>query len=232
MGYLDNSSVTVDAVLTKLGREKLSQGNLNITKFCLGDDEIDYKLYDTSHNLGSAYYGEAIERMPVLEAFTSDPSTLKYKLVTLPKNTQVLPVITIAQTAATLDTSQNITFTPQTKNVTAGNQGSGYSFTIGNSDIVRMTINKGSMQAPVSRGGESPVYGGGGSARRRGKIRSSGESSTATGYQSQYTMNGMSITLIGLSLTTQQTTTLTITGNETGGTVTIPITVNRDTALD
>ena len=114
MGYLDNASVTVDAVLTKLGRERLSQGDLDITKFALGDDEINYALYDTAHNLGSAYYGEAIERMPVLEAFTNDPSTLKYKLVTLPKNPQILPVNTVAQSSVTLDTGQASTITPQT----------------------------------------------------------------------------------------------------------------------
>ena len=235
MGYLDNSSITVDAVLTKLGREKLSSGNLDITKFCLGDDEIDYKLYDTSHNLGSAYYGEAIERMPVLEAFTSDPSTLKYKLVTLPKNTQVLPVITIAQSSATLDTGQQISFAPQTKNVTSGNAQGGYSFTIGNSDIVKMVINQGVSAAAVSRGisvGESPAGGYGGTASRKSFKTRPNQASQATGYQSSFTANGKAVTITGLSLTTNQTTTLTITGNETGGTVTIPITVNRDTALD
>ena len=232
MGYLDNATVTVDAVLTKLGRERLSQGNLDIVKFALGDDEINYALYDTAHNLGSAYYGEAIERMPVLEAFTNDVSTLKYKLVTLPKNTQVLPVITIAQSSATLDTNQSITITPQTKNVTGGNATGGYSFTVGNSDIVRVTtlgasISGGQMATPM-RG----AYGGGRAMGRRRRAVVPQTTSQPTGYQSSYTANANSIRLTGLSLVATTTTTLAIRGNDNGGKVSIPITVNRDTSLD
>ena len=229
MGYLDNASVTVDAVLTKLGRERLSQGQLDITKFALGDDEINYGLYDTAHNLGSAYYGEAIERMPILEAFTNDVSTLKYKLVSLPKNTQVLPVITLAQTAVTLNTGQNITLTPETENVTGGNTSGGYTFTIGNSDIVRVV-----NSSPVSSTNTSEsAYGGRSIARRRRMSRPRpSTTSSPTGYQASYTTNGQNIKLTGLSITATTTTTLTITGNDTGGTVTVPVTINRDTSLD
>ena len=51
MGVLDNTSVTVDAILTKKGREKLAkgEGQFRITKFALGDDEIDYNLYDIDY---------------------------------------------------------------------------------------------------------------------------------------------------------------------------------------
>tara|TARA_R100000008_G_scaffold86082_1_gene77819 strand:+ start:1216 stop:1899 length:684 start_codon:yes stop_codon:yes gene_type:complete len=227
MGYLDNTSVTVDAVLTKLGRERLSNGTLDITKFCLGDDEINYALYDTSHNLGSAYYGEAIERMPVLEAFTNDVQSLKYKLVTLPKNTQVLPVITVAQSAVTLAKPGNrVTINPQTDNVTQGNA-SGYSFTIGNSDIVRMSTVE---SAPVA---ESPVQRSSRYSRTPRRARPSTDfGTTATGNQLSATVNGGSVQLQAYSITQTTTTTLTITGIDTGGTVTIPITVNRDTSLD
>ena len=230
MGYLDNTSVTVDAVLTKLGRERLANGELDITKFCLGDDEINYALYDTSHNLGSSYYGEAIERMPILEAFTNDVQSLKYKLVTLPKNTQVLPVITIAQSSVTLARpGNNVTINPQTDNVSGGNA-SGYSFTIGNSDIVRMNV--------IGQAPESPVR----SARSVGRVSmrrmysrantATQAGTTATGNQLAATLNGNSVQLTAYSLTQTTTTTLTVTGLDTGGTVTIPITVNRDTSLD
>ena len=66
MGYLNNSVVTVDAILTKKGRELLARGDgsFRISQFALADDEIDYTLYNTSHPSGSAYYGEAIENMP------------------------------------------------------------------------------------------------------------------------------------------------------------------------
>ena len=95
MGYLDNTSVTVDAILTKRGRELLAQGDgsFNITKFALADDEIDYRLYDFSHTNGSNYYGEAIERLPLLEAFPDDDAAMRYRLVTLTKNTTQIPIV-------------------------------------------------------------------------------------------------------------------------------------------
>jgi len=69
MGFLDNSSITVDAILTKRGRQILSQGgNFNITKFALSDEEIDYTLYDVTHPDGTDSYGVAIENMSLLEA--------------------------------------------------------------------------------------------------------------------------------------------------------------------
>ena len=77
MGYLDNSVVTVDAILTTKGRQLLAQGNFNITQFALSDDEVDYTLYNPSHPSGSAYYGEAIENMPVIEAFPDDQQIMK-----------------------------------------------------------------------------------------------------------------------------------------------------------
>jgi len=82
MGVLDNTSVTVDAILTKKGREKLAkgEGQFLITKFALGDDEIDYNLYDVSHPNGSNFYGEAIENMNLLEAVPNQQLSLRYKL--------------------------------------------------------------------------------------------------------------------------------------------------------
>ncbi len=54
MGYLDNSSVIVDAILTRKGRELLSKNQFNVTQFALGDDEIDYTLYNENHPNGTA----------------------------------------------------------------------------------------------------------------------------------------------------------------------------------
>ena len=47
MGYLNNSVITVDAILTTKGRELLARndGSFQITQFALSDDEIDYTLY-------------------------------------------------------------------------------------------------------------------------------------------------------------------------------------------
>lgn len=221
MGYLDNTSVTVDAVLTKLGRQRLAEGQLNITKFALGDDEVNYALYDTSHNLGTAYYGQAIERMPVLEAFTNDTQALTNKLVTLPKNTQVLPVITVAQSSVTLTTpSQTIVISPQTLNI-VGAAMSGYTFTLGNTDIVQMALD-----IPSDAGPASALEGAGGSPSTGAYMP------PATGNQLSGTIIGTSVRLTAHSISQTQTTTLTITGVNTGGTVSIPVTVNRDSTLD
>ena len=95
MGYLNNQIITVDAILTNKGRELLAKGDgsFNITQFALSDDEIDYTLYNPNHPSGSAYYGEAIQNMPLLEAFPDETQMMKYKLVTLPRGTQVMPII-------------------------------------------------------------------------------------------------------------------------------------------
>ena len=87
MGYLDKSTITVDAILTNRGRELLSQGtgtgNFQITKFAVSDDEVDYGLYNTAHPLGSNYYGSIIENMPVLEATPDETQIMRYKLVSI-----------------------------------------------------------------------------------------------------------------------------------------------------
>ena len=95
MGFLNNTTITVDAILTKKGRELLAQGTeaFNITKFALSDDEIDYGLWDVTHPNGSDYYGKVIENMPLLEAFPDENHVMRYKLVTLPKTTQKMPII-------------------------------------------------------------------------------------------------------------------------------------------
>ena len=69
MGFLDNSTTTMDAILTTRGRELLSSGEgLNITKFALSDEEVDYTLFDVTHPNGTDSYGSVIENMNLLEA--------------------------------------------------------------------------------------------------------------------------------------------------------------------
>ena len=98
MGFLDNTSITVDAILTKKGRELLARGDgsFNITKFALSDDEVDYNLWDTAHPNGSNYYGAVIENTPVLEAFTDQNQVMRYKLITLNKNTKRMPILNLS----------------------------------------------------------------------------------------------------------------------------------------
>ena len=96
MGYLDNSSITVDAVLTKKGREILKNGgNLNITSFTLSDTGVDYSLWNPDHPSGSAFYGEAIENLPQLEASVHAEYNLRNRLITLNQNTVAIPALTL-----------------------------------------------------------------------------------------------------------------------------------------
>src|SRR6056300_147735 len=104
MGYLDNSSITVDAILTKKGRELLAKGRdfFVISQFALADDEVDYELWNPAKPLGSDYYGIIIENMPIVEAVTDENYSLRYKLLTLPKNTIRIPIIETNPTSVTL----------------------------------------------------------------------------------------------------------------------------------
>ena len=97
MAFLDNSGdIILDAVLTDTGRMRLAKGDgsFNITKFGLGDDEINYGLYDKNHPSGSAYFDIEILQTPVLEAFTNNASTMKSKLLSISRtNLLYLPEV-------------------------------------------------------------------------------------------------------------------------------------------
>ena len=135
MGYLNNSVITVDAILTTKGRELLAANNgaFRITQFALADDEIDYTLYNPQHPSGSAYYGEAIDGMPLLEAFPEESQIMKYKLATLPRGTAKLPVLDVGYTAISLQQGAQLAITPQTLNYLGNDQvfeTAGYAATI------------------------------------------------------------------------------------------------------
>ena len=136
MAYLNNTSVVVDAILTKKGRELLSRndGSFRITQFSLSDDEVDYTLYNPNHPSGSAFYGEAIENMPIIQAFPEDSEIMKYKLITLPRGTAKLPVLDIGYKVIVLKQGASLSITPQTLNylgATSTYEQSGYVVTIG-----------------------------------------------------------------------------------------------------
>ena len=142
MGYLNNQVITVDAILTKKGRELLARndGSFQITQFALSDDEIDYTLYNPTHPSGSSFYGEAIDNMPLLEAFPIETQIMKYKLATLPRGTAKLPVLDLGYSSITLKQGASLAITPQTLNF-LGNatafETSGYTATI--SDVRLMS---------------------------------------------------------------------------------------------
>lgn len=123
MGYLNKSTITVDAILTNRGRELLAKGTgagqFQITKFAVSDDEVDYRLWNEAHPLGNIQAGRIIENMPVLEATPDETQVMRYKLVTLSgvqTGTQIIPQITGINY-----TSQTLYFSPvggQTKDIT------------------------------------------------------------------------------------------------------------------
>jgi len=202
MAYLDNTTITVDAILTKKGREKLAAGQpLNISQWALGDDEIDYNLYDPAHPKGSAYYDAAILATPILEASPDETQALKYKLVTLPSGTVKIPVVSInVQTIAAKTTGGQFPITPSTS--PAGNLNGGYTAVLGNKNAGTIV--------------------GAGLANVTTTSTTFTNSVTATAE----VVKGMTFTFIpNSSLTSTITTTLTIFGNETGGSITIPVTV-------
>lgn len=136
MAYLNNSSIIVDAILTKKGRELLARndGSFRITQFSVSDDEVDYTLYNPTHPSGSAFYGEAIENMPVLQAFPEDTEIMKYKLITLPRGTAKLPIVDLGYSSIVLKQGSSLSITPQTLNylgATSTFEQSGYVATIG-----------------------------------------------------------------------------------------------------
>jgi hypothetical protein len=204
MAYLDNSEITVDAILTKKGREKLASGQgLNITKFALGDDEIDYTLYEPAHPKGSAYYDAAIRAIPVTEASPDETQVLKYKLVTLPKGTTKIPKVEFGVPSISVNQrSGQVSLTPTTS--PSGNGQSGYTIVLANKNagsIIGSGIAAGTGTIPVFLGDEITT--------------------TAA------VERGLTFSFIPNPNTTQTIkTTITVYGNETGGSQTIPVTVS------
>jgi hypothetical protein len=140
MGFLNNTSITVDAVLTKKGRELLARGQdeFKITKFALADDEVDYRLWDTAHPNGSNYYGAVIENMPILESFVDENQIMRFNLVSLPKNTAKLPILEVPSPSLVFN-GPGITQTikPNTRN--GSDAEAGYSFVLADATIANLT---------------------------------------------------------------------------------------------
>ena len=134
MWYLDNSSITVDAILTKRGRELLSRndGSFQITQFALGDDEIDYSLFNETHPNGTQYSAEAIENMPLIEAIPNGANSMNSKLITLTRGANAIPYIQVQNTVISINQGQTFSIGPTTFNLTGTNvaQAEEYIFTV------------------------------------------------------------------------------------------------------
>jgi hypothetical protein len=219
MGYLNNSVITVDAILTKKGRELLARndGSFIITQFALSDDEIDYTLYNPNHPSGSSYYGEAIDNMPLLEAFPDEQQIMKYKLVTLPRGTAKLPVLDLGYGAIVLKQGAQLSITPQTLNYLGNTQTfetSGYSATIGDVRLLSQYNGVGinTIAATNSNLTSTTTLG-------------TNVSKTITGTQFNLTATTIN-TLFGTNA--QLKTTLTVVGLDSGARITIPVTITKN----
>ena len=216
MGYLNNAVVTVDAILTDKGRELLAKndGTFRITQFALSDDEIDYTLYNPTNPSGSAYYGQAIQNMPLLEAFPLVTQEMKYVLTTLPRGTSKMPVLDLGYAAITLKQGASLAITPQTLNYLGGNttyEASGYTATI--SDVRTLsTFNGVGINTPDAVALNSTTTVG------------TNVSKTVVGTTINMTATTVN-TLFGSNNILQAT--LTVVGRDSGARVTIPVTITK-----
>jgi len=216
MGFLNNTTVTLDAILTKKGRELLARGDgsFRITQFALSDDEVDYTLYNPTHPSGSGFYGEAIENMPLLEAFPDETQVMKYKLVTLPRGTARMPVIDIAVSAVSFKQGTPFTIRPNTLNYLSQgtvNETSGYTFTISDVRLLN-SFNGVGIDTPEVQALNS--------------TSTIGTSVSRTVVGTSLSMTATTInTLFGTN--TSLTATLVIVGRDSGARVSIPITVTK-----
>ena len=215
MAILNNTTVTVDAILTKKGRELLARndGSFQITQFALADDEIDYTLYNPSHPSGSAFYGEAIEAMPMMEAFPDEAQIMKYKLVTLPRGTSKLPVISLGYNTISLRQGAALTITPQTLNylgATSTFEANGYVATI--ADIRLLSSFNGVGVGDIAT--------------------FNADANTTMGTKLSQSVLGTSFTLTGTTINTlfgtsnsQLSTTITVIGRDSGARISIPVNI-------
>ena len=211
MAYLNNNILTVNAVLTKKGREILAKtGGLNITAFALADDEIDYTQFNPNHPLGSAYYDIAIRNTPIMEPITDESQSMKYKLVTLNDGITSVPTISVAQSVITVDRDYTgeILISPSTNptyNVTLG-----YTAILANKNVGTLVVTE--TNSLNSTRATIPTFSG---------DLTSQTSQVVVGNKFRFVPNA------GLSKTT--TTNITIIGNESGGNTSITVTVKVPT---
>ena len=209
MGFLNNTTVTVDAILTKKGRELLAQGTeaFNITKFALADDEVDYNLFDVTHPNGSDSYGKVIENMPLLEAIPDENHVMRYKLITLPKNTVKMPVITASTDSITFSVTAGLSQPPQLVTaITSNVNDSSYTFILHDQSVCTMNVKDG---AGSGVGATTPFF--------------LGEDDAPN----SKTLVAKNVNIgVGQGVNVAKATQLTIIGNDTGATTSITITNN------
>lgn len=197
--------ISVDAILTNKGRASLAKGlGLPVTQYAISDDEVDYGLYNEAHPLGSAFYGSAIENLPLVEASVDETQVMKYKLVTLPRGTATIPLITIGFTNISLTAGQSNAI-PISPSTTAALNGPGFGYTAILVDADAAVLVGTGIAANVT--GTSPSFFG-----------DAGNSNAVVAV-------GLQFTLTPKNVPVQVNTQLIITGNQSGASITIPVIV-------
>jgi len=211
MAYLDNNVLTVNAVLTKKGREILAKtGGLNITAFALSDDEIDYTQFNPNHPQGSAFYDIAIRNTPVMEPITDESQLMKYKLVTLNDGVTAVPTINLNISSINVprDFTGEILLSPSTNptyNVTLG-----YTAILTNKNVGTLVVTE--TNSINSTTATVPTFAG---------DLASNTSQAVVGNKFRFIPNA--------SLSKTTTTNITLIGNESGGNTAINVTVTVPT---
>ena len=218
MALLDPTYVTVDAVLTRKGRELLARndGSFQITQFALADDEIDYTSYNPNHPSGSEFYGEAIQKMAMMEAFPDESQIMRFKLVTLPRGTSKLPVLSLGYASIILKQGATLTINPQTLNYlgqTSTFEANGYVMSIADIRVL-------SSFGGTGINNTTPI---------------SSDLNTTTSTKLSKSDIGTSFTLTGTTINTlfgtntTLTSTITVIGRDSGARVTVPLTIQKTT---
>jgi hypothetical protein len=215
MGYLNNETITVDAILTKKGRELLARGRsaFAISKFAVADDEIDYGLYDPAHPLGTEYYGFAIENLPIVEASPDETQSMRYKLVTLSRTREQNTIPRIQVQPSAIELTFSVNSTP--------------------SAIITVTTDEGLNADPF---GYTAILYDGEAANLVGTGLSGGQPTVPSFFTNAQSSNaivvtGLSFTITPRNVNTVTETQLVVVGNQTGATTSIPVTINPATRI-
>jgi hypothetical protein len=213
MSFLSNKQFTIDAILTKKGRELLAKGEFNIAYFALGDDEVDYTLWNPNHPKGSAFFGEAIESIPVLEASPNETQVMRSKLISLPRGTSKIPVISIGSTSINLSQGASITLTPQTLNYNSSTS------TYENSGYIVM-VNDIRLLSKFSGVGITDFI-------SDTNIANSGVNLSKSEVGTSFSLTSTQLSTLFTSNQTQLITTITVTGRDSGAFISVPLIITK-----
>lgn len=219
MSILSNNTITIDAILTKRGRQLMARndGSFQITQFALADDEIDYTMYNITHPSGSAYFGEALENTPILEAIPNESQVMRYKLVTLPRGTSKLPVISLGYTSILLKQGASLNITPQTLNYlgsTSTYEADGYVLTVADGRLLSTFTGTGINSSTIDSNSIN---------------QTSGTVLSLSAVGTSFNLTGTTINTLFSSTTpgTLLTTTITAIGRNSGARLTIPLNIQK-----